>query len=489
VLELSGPIASNAWLSSRRAALACAAAVGSISAVLLLIATHTWGLGVTYDSVAYMQASHRLSVAIPQPRDQGGQPLYWWGPVYPLVLKATGSSYSNARFVAAVLLLLGALVVGWIALRAFGPVACVVAASFYALSPIAFNAHLSLLAEPVFLLLSTAALGLLAEPRPRPFLAGAVTGLAVLTRYAGLPLIVVGLFAYRGRQRLRFFGVSAAVYAAWILRNELAAHQSTGRGLQWHPMSRRLIRDELRVAFHAIVTPGHLPSIDLPVIHAGLLVEILVGIAIVSALVRKRPARLPRIVKLSLGYGLIYLLFLVVTVSLFDASTPVDERLAAPIAPVVALTLAWLVEATPLLAVAIACLFGIGVVQQTRTTWHYGIDYSGQLWQPARLEGVRLPPGILYSNLPAAVAYYSGRSPRRIPQTRDPHTLLPNDEFGQQIGRLTRQVRTGTAGLVILDSTKFLEVAEPEEGVRILLQSLGSECRHPRQVVVVCARS
>ena len=64
------------------------------AAGLLVVTTHRWGLGVNYDSVVYVQASHNLSsIPLPQPRDHGGEALYGWPPIYPLALKLFGGGY------------------------------------------------------------------------------------------------------------------------------------------------------------------------------------------------------------------------------------------------------------------------------------------------------------------------------------------------------------------------------------------------------------
>ena len=89
------------------------AAIGLAAAGLLLYATRAWGLGVTYDSVVYVQASHDLSsISLPQPNDHGGEPLYWWAPVYPLALKLVGGGYDGARLLNAFLLLTGVILIG-----------------------------------------------------------------------------------------------------------------------------------------------------------------------------------------------------------------------------------------------------------------------------------------------------------------------------------------------------------------------------------------
>ena len=149
-------------------------------------------------------------------------------------MRAAGSSYANARLVNAGLLLVGAVVAGPSpAARSESSRGC--RSGGVCPFPVVVAAHLDLLAEPLFLVFATAALGLIAASRPT--LAGLATGAALLTRYAGLPLLLVGVFAFRGRDRLRFGLTSVGIYGAWLLRNQLAAGQATGRELRWHPVS------------------------------------------------------------------------------------------------------------------------------------------------------------------------------------------------------------------------------------------------------------
>jgi len=463
------------------------AVVGLVGALSVLVATRPWGLGVSYDSVAYVQASRHLSVDLPQPRDFGGQPLYWWGPIYPLLLRVAGGSYANARLLNAGLLLVGAAVVWVVARRAMSDRAGVVAAAAYAFSPVVFAAHLDLLAEPLFLVFATVALGLIAASRPT--LAGVATGAALLTRYAGLPLLLVGVLVFRGRDRVRFGLTSAGIYGAWLLRNELVAGQATGRELRWHPVSWQTLSDAVASVAHVIVTPGRLPSLSTHSVDPGHALQLLVVGALALALARVGVSGVPRIVTVSLIYGVVYLAFLVVTVSLFDAGTPINDRLLVPLAPAVAFAFAWATSRTPFLAVIVVCCFAVATAQQVRTISLYGLDYSGRIWEPARLDGLRLPDNVLYSNWPAAVAYFSGRSPRRIPAQRDPHTLDVNGGFDGQVRQVIAEVRAGTAAVIVLDDPKFLQTRRLDLGTRRVLAGLRGRCQRPREVVILCERA
>ncbi len=463
---------------------AAIAGAGLVGALSVLVATRAWGLGVSYDSVAYVQASHHLSVDLPQPRDLGGQPLYWWGPIYPLVLRAAGSSYSHARLVNAGLLLVGAAVVGAVARRAISNRAGVVAAAAYALSPVVVAAHLDLLAEPLFLIFATASLGLIAASRPT--LAGLATGAALLTRYAGLPLLLVGVFAFRGRDRLRFGLTSVGIYGAWLLRNQLVAGKATGRELRWHPVSWGALSDAAASVAHVIVTPGRLPSLSMHSVDPGLALQLLVVAALAIGLARVDTRNVPRLVTVSLAYGVVYLAFLVVTVSLFDAATPINDRLLVPLGPAVAFAVAWVTARTPILAAVVICCFALATAQHVRTVSLYGLDYSGRIWEPARLDGLRLPHRVLYSNWPGAVAYFGGRSPRRIPAERDPHTLDSNPAFAAQTKQVVAGVRAGTAAVIVLDDPKFLQTPRLDPGTRRVLAGLRGSCQRLRKVVILC---
>jgi hypothetical protein len=469
-------------LDSSRVQFVLVGTVAVASAVLLLATTHRWGLGVSYDSVVYVQASHSLSeIPLPQPRDHGGEALYWWAPAYPVLLRAFGGDYSGGRLLNALLLALGAVLVGAVSWRLIGRDTAAVASGLYAFSPAAYDAHLNLLAEPMFLLLATTALGLIAAGRGT--LAGGVTATAVLTRYAALPLLVVGALFLRGRERVKFIGVGVACYGGWLIRNEVVAGQATGRQAQWHPLSLRASAHELHALVEVLVTPGRLPSLRYA--HAGLVVQLAVAAAVIFAFVRMHARTPPRIVTIGLAYVLVYSVFLIATASLFDAATPVDERLLVPAVPPLVLAVSWIVRAQPLVALIPICAFILATAQESRTVSLYGLDYSGQIWSSSRFDGASLPRGTLYSNWPAAVAYFAGRSPRRLPSRVDPHTLAPNLRYDQEWAQLTRSVRQGHAALVVFDNG-FLQIAP--SGIPIWQQpDFRKRCRALNEIVHVCS--
>ena len=186
---------------------------------------------------------------------------------------------------------------------------------------------------------------------------------------------------------------------------EIVAGQTTGRLPRWHPPGWQAVEDGVKEILRFVVTPGELPSLTLPVVDPGRLAQLLAAAALLYAVVRTDWRSPPEFVRIGLVFGGLYCAFLLLTMSVFDAVVPIDERLLVPLVPTLAVGIAWLIRGTPVAAFILACVFAASVLQQVRTVSLYGIDYSGRVWSAARFDGVSLPPGRLLSNWPAAVAY------------------------------------------------------------------------------------
>jgi hypothetical protein len=461
------------------------AAVGSALAALVLVATRRWGLGLSYDSVVYDQASHSLSsIDLPQPRDAGGAALYWWAPLYPVALKIAGSSYDAARYVNALLLLAGIVVTGVVAWRFLGRGAAVLAAVLYGTWPAVFSIHLDLLAEPLYLVFATATLGFLAARRAA--LAGGFAAAAVLTRYAGLPLVFVGAFALRGRGRLTFLLTSIVPCVAWIVRNEITAHQATGRSLGWHPPPWSIVENGVKAFEHLLITSGQVPSVSSHLPHAGLLLQGSAALLIMVALaLATRSGAMPTLVRIGLAFSLLYIASVVVTITFFDGATPLNERLLVPVVPPLVFLLAWAFRGAIALGVLLCLVFGVVMLQQARFMSTFGRDYSGLVWHEAHLDQAPLPPGDLYADWPAAIAYYTGRSPHRVPKAFELHTISSDPDYSLRIRRLAADVHAGRTSVVFLNTT-FLQFA-PEKHPLWKTAPFRDVCRHVTAIVIVCS--
>jgi hypothetical protein len=170
-----------------------------------------------------------------------------------------------------------------------------------------------------------------------------------------------------------------------------------------------------------------------------------------------------------------YLGALIFSISLFDASTPLDVRV---LSPVVLAGLALAVAGLSQLArsprrtlrwVAI----GLGVAglalsvrQGANTVARLGLDgqgFASLSWKNSRaLEAVGgLPDNVLlYSNRPAALLLLLDRTSFITPTPTDPSTLLPRENYLEDLQRMRERLRSGEAVLALFHLTEMSDPAD-----------------------------
>ncbi len=365
--------------ASARALPWVAAGAAALLLVLGTAATRN-GVSVTPDSVQYLStAAHvaqglgvRTSITdltVPTP----DMPFASWPPLYPAALAALRAAglppYAAARWFNVALLALAVFPLAWVALRAGGPRAAVfaVAAQAVLFYPVMLAAFAW--SEPLYIALSLASLGFLAEglrrdperpgrdPVPRPTAAapwfaaaGLLAGAAMLTRYIGFTLIgasVGGLWLLTLHRRPRAFWTGLLAYAipalapnaAWLLRNRLLTGTFFGpsRPEAWFGWD-RILADTVRAL-----------SLDAaaPVARAGLPWTGLAAAGAAGALLlvlslapRLRQARFP---SLDRGTGFTYLLWVyagafiaaMMILSRRVGFDPINTRYLAPAYPAI----------------------------------------------------------------------------------------------------------------------------------------------------------
>ncbi|MEI2692511.1 MAG: glycosyltransferase family 39 protein [Anaerolineae bacterium] len=277
-------------------------------------------------------------------------PLTRYPPLYPVLLAAGGplglDPLATARWASALLFAANILFVG-LALAALLPrsrwlplAGALLAASGLPL----LTMHSMAWSEPLFLLLSFLCLFVLAahldQERPAALLlAGLLGGLAFLTRYAAIPFLAAGVLGllFMGRpsasRRLAsaalFAGLALLPMALWTVRNLAVADTAAARVLAWHPAGRA----HLWQALYTVAGWLHVPDRAPNWLRLGLLLAV-AGMALAAAVLmwRTRPARqVPAFVKLLALLIPLYSAFLAASISLLDASTPLDDRILTPL--------------------------------------------------------------------------------------------------------------------------------------------------------------
>ncbi|MCU1430848.1 MAG: hypothetical protein JWL83_4848 [Actinomycetia bacterium] len=356
-----------------RVALALLAAVG---AVLVLVTTRH-GVGKGTDALAYIGAArnivHGHGVTTPftiftsryRPRTAAGfvgaVPLTHFPPLFPVVL-ATGASLGIAvttvvRVLNAALLGLNLYLTGLVAWQVERSRVFAVAVVVFLLTGStlgdAFGGHDTWLrlhsfaqSEPLFI--TCVLIALLALPRYLRdgrtvdlAIVTAAASLAFLTRYAGAALIAAAFVlvvsrrtdrATRVRHGTIFLAGTLAPTAMWSAYNSLVRHASSPRSLGLHYLAIRGMLDVIGSWF----VPTDWPSWVRTVAFVVAVALAATTLRAASPRGRNREEELRAYTSWALAaYGVAYIGVVFATRTFLDASTPIDDRLFAPLEPVV----------------------------------------------------------------------------------------------------------------------------------------------------------
>jgi hypothetical protein len=398
------------------------------------------------------------------------QPMVWFPPVTPWMVSLCEWSGLDIRKSFGVFnaVAWGILIgwVGWLAHRAAGgrPVLGVLAAGAMLTSHSICAVNGFLYSEPPFLLCLMGGLAALAAWWERPgfqwvVVAGVCIGLGLLTRYVGLTLVLLGgltLLVRPGvdlRRRcvaLASFGaLSVGPMFGWHLWMKLGRSAlSAERILAWHPITWAQINEAI-ATFASFVVPEDVAGTPCSTWIVFGLMTALGGVAVWAWLGRRdgrtlseKLAVLPALVGLSAVFIGIYLAFLVVSISIADASTPLDWRILSIIVPPGVLIVAYLVKVSVVerlekVACAGGCLAALALlVLLGRHTFCDDVCRDKIYWMPGEtspvLDALRTVPAqtVVFSDAPCEIYMALRRKTEDLPH------LLPEDAglFGEARG-------------------------------------------------------
>jgi hypothetical protein len=337
----SVPTAANHPDPILRLGLLCLAAIGFI----VIVMGTPWGVGVTPDSFHYLQAATSF-------RNGSGLSEFpsHWPPLYPLAVAITSLGIPDVSFSARLLnATLLAINLVWVALLVrrlgAGTLFGLMAAILLAVQPGSLSVYLMSWSEPLFLtfvLIDVMLLHRLLRPGASAamwFCLGLACAAAVMTRYAGLFLIVVnGLIIVTAcaaplRARLRTAGavtlVSVLPFFAWSAYNAMRGVGSVNRAIVWHPPGLEHLGQLGETLAGWFGLPG----------GAGLVAfGVVTLLALARIVTRKDVDSSANLQKILASAWLAYFAFLLASISFVDYYTPLDGRILFPMFPV-----AWLV--------------------------------------------------------------------------------------------------------------------------------------------------
>ncbi|HSM71493.1 MAG TPA: phospholipid carrier-dependent glycosyltransferase, partial [Anaerolineales bacterium] len=351
----------------------------AVAGTFLVLKATPEGLGLFDDSIAYV-AGARSMLAGDGYREAwlaSNGPVTHFPPGFSSLLAFFGlfglDPLRGTRFVNALLFGLNTGLLGIIVWRMTPSLtAGLVIAALFVTSGEMLEIHVTAMSEPLFIFLSLLAFwsfDLYFERPPSSVGRGiigewwwlvacaAFTGMAYLTRYAGLALaatFIVAILVLRStwRKRLTSIGVFLAGFLpfalGWALRNRIVAGNLTNRAFGWHPIMAENIEIGVRAfsEFFIPVEPWRREILKQTGIVEGMIVIVLGAVLVWTAVKAWRYIQRPRkaealeiggiesreFVSFTTGlYIFAYLASIVASMTMFDAATKFKLRILSPV--------------------------------------------------------------------------------------------------------------------------------------------------------------
>jgi hypothetical protein len=498
---------SVAWFKKHWGLLALIA-IGLAGGVLFWLTTTPWGIGVGYDSYFYLSAANNFLAGFDLSRF-GGQgeviPLTHFPPLYSLFLSffafITGlDTVTLARYLGLVFYAANIFLIGWLVRRYTRNVWVSIATTAFALlSPVLLDVHLMAMSEPPYLFVLLLTLYVLDEYLETGALrllitAALLSSAAYLTRYIGLSVIALGFAALllwrSGPLRRRVldaakFGFLVVIpVSTWLVRNWLQTGTLTNRSVNFHlPAASLLVQAKENMADWAL--PAGPPQLRTYVLLTGIIVMVLLAWRwrthirnFQYAAETRQSFRFAMLLALHIA---IYLLLVFASLTLFDASTQLSDRILSPIYVSLLILipiLLWngflvgqpLWQQVFLFAVVLGLIWlnAIDYRSLARSMRQSGKGFTGRQWQKsdtiAALEELPLTT-LIYSNEALPVRFLTNRHAAPIPENFDPVRGQVNVTFSTQIDLMKEILIQEKGALVIFDNIFEHEVDLPIEEI------------------------
>jgi hypothetical protein len=263
--------------------------------------------------------------------------------------------------------------------------------------------------------------------------------------------------------------VASLPLAAWLIRNIVIADTATDRIFAVHLFSLDHTK-QLINALYELVLPISISGWARALHFGAAAALILVSLPL---LYRRNSTthnlNTVRIVlpALCIEFFLTYIVFLVVSISFFDAATPLDARiLMLPFLVIIiaGISLAWslssaLESRSVWYGFSLFVFFSVTVnlvpaVYETLDIHTNGRGLVSQRWRNSDTIAsvMSLAKNMrIYSNTPDSIQFLTGRRAVSIPASVDPITLKPNHDYEEQLQVMCREVRDGHAFVVYLN--------------------------------------
>ncbi len=316
-------------------------------------------------------------------------------------------------------------------------------------------------------------------------LCGLACGGAFLARYIGLVslcaifgAVLIFVKTKRGRAFLGLFGGSLPLIAAWLVRNAIVSGNASNRQILAHWVTLGDLKHGV-VIFWRWLWPSRYGQIETPAGWmtwgtAGFLALSIIFCIVLLIIAVRRAKAMPRqwvMIWTYLLFNVGYLLFVVLTISLFDASVNIEERILFPAFMVCFINLMtvfgslladrdYIPAAVPLIAAVFFCVvFAQDTAKHLPEMAESGYGWGWEGWQnsPAMQIIRELPEDkIIYSNQVEAVSLWADRGAYALLDPVDPSSEQVRDGYQDTMNEIRRQVYEGEAVLVFFGIQDWL---------------------------------
>jgi len=464
--------------------------IAGVCASILMYWITDQGPGVSPDSTAYIGVARSLLAG------NGfffhDKAMTHYPPGYPLLIAGVawlylGDILQATRFLAALLfganfVLLG-LAVHMCTRRSLAATGCVMLIFLFSAPTILI--HSMAWTEAPFITFCMVSFLLLSHyiMHPRPYvlvLAGLVAGFAVATRYVGVvlfPTVALAFFVLdkrsikpKTRDMAIFAGVASLPLASWIIRNILIAQSATNRTFAFHPVGLGHVK-RLIIAMHDFILPISI-SPWIKEIHFGVAVALFCwGFAIIFRKIHSKQNAMSMGIVLSVlcfMFSVIYIVFLFISISFFDALTPLDDRILFPaiLALIIAgITLAWsLSEASTrrwiwhgfvVLASFSVIINAIpAAIAKSVHIHNYGSGYTSQYWDHSKTIAYladSLDVRTIYTNGADVIGFLTEKKVVFVPPKIFPGTRKVNEDYEKKLNQIISECREGKVLIVYIN--------------------------------------
>ncbi len=468
------------------------------AACLIFIQSTPSGVGLVSDSVNYINGARSIAAGDGYYRESGGgtmKAITNFPPLYSIVLSIPirfGMDWlSAAWWVSLIFFILNtALIIRLVWLGSGNRWAGLLAAVlFLCMQPYLYFQFYAM-SEPVYYFCTLLAFifmfrGLRSGHFGWWLCCGLACGGAFLARYIGIVslcaifgAVIVFVRKNKAKALCGLFGGSLPLTAAWLIRNAAATGSASNRQILAHWVT----ADDLKhgvVIFWRWIWPGRYGAIETPAPWMIWATAAFLGFSVLFCLIfmiavlrRQRTVHSAWVaVWTYLLFIVGYLLFVVLTISLFDASVNIEERILFPAFMVFWLILptifGWLLserEYIPaVLPLALLIFFSTVFAQDTlkrlpeMAERGYGWGWEGWQNSPAMKIIRALPEDkVVYSNQIEAVSLWAGRGAYALLDPIDPSSEQEREGYRDSFNEIRRQVNDGEAVMVFFGINEWL---------------------------------